>query len=413
MMEQAGSDAVRALMARGVVVPSPCQVQVDATVRPERIAPGVVLHPGVRLTGRDTSIGPGSQIGREGPAVLEDCQLGHDVSFGGGYASGSVLLDGAGMGAGAHLRPGTLLEEQASGAHTVGLKQTILLSYVTLGSLVNFCDVLMAGGTSRRHHSEVGSSYVHFNFTPHGDKATASLVGDVPGGVLLDQAPIFLGGQGGLVGPARIAYGVTLAAGAVRRKDALAADHLYLGDAPKKTSKPAAYPRGRYGLMERLVLNNLRYIGNIQALRLWYRTARPRTLDGDPFRAACRAGALVQLDAVWAERVKRLDELVGKLDASIALLERDEDAVRVAESLRQQRFVREQWPRWRDGLQQEPDETTAAAERDRFLAEWEAPSAAGHTEAVAGLSAGAKASVRTWLQAVVDAHVALWPAPEM
>ena len=30
---------------------------------------------------------------------------------------------------------------------------------------------------------------------------TASLIGDVPGGVMLNRRPIFLGGQGGLVGP--------------------------------------------------------------------------------------------------------------------------------------------------------------------------------------------------------------------
>ena len=30
----------------------------------------------------------------------------------------------------------------------------------------------MAGGTSRKDHSEVGSSYIHFNFTPDGDKTT-------------------------------------------------------------------------------------------------------------------------------------------------------------------------------------------------------------------------------------------------
>ncbi len=77
------------------------------------------------------------------------------------------------MGLGAHVREGCLLEEEASGAHCVGLKQTILLPFVTLGSLVNFCDCLMAGGTSREDHSEVGSSYIHFNYTPDGDKTHA------------------------------------------------------------------------------------------------------------------------------------------------------------------------------------------------------------------------------------------------
>jgi UDP-N-acetylglucosamine/UDP-N-acetylgalactosamine diphosphorylase len=90
------------------------------------------------------------------------------------------------------------LEEEASGAHAVGLKQTIFLPFVTAGSLINFCDALIAGGTSRKDHSEIGSSYIHFNYTPHQDKATPSLIGDVPHGVMLDQPAIFLGGQGGL-----------------------------------------------------------------------------------------------------------------------------------------------------------------------------------------------------------------------
>ena len=126
------------------------------------------------------------------------------------------------MGLGAHLRAGCILEEQASGAHCVGLKQTILFPFVTLGSLINFCDILMTGGTSRKNHSEVGSSYIHFNFTPwgkSGDKATPSLVGDVVEGVFLDRKRIFLGGSGGMVGPCRVGYGSIAAAGQVLRRD--------------------------------------------------------------------------------------------------------------------------------------------------------------------------------------------------
>ena len=122
------------------------------------------------------------------------------------------------MGLGAQVREGCLLEEEANGAHCVGLKQTILFPFVTLGSLINFCDCLMAGGTSRKDHSEVGSSYIHFNYTPDGDKTTASLFGDVPRGVMLEPAAdlpgrpgrrgragaggLRHGGRGGL-GPAR------------------------------------------------------------------------------------------------------------------------------------------------------------------------------------------------------------------
>ena len=64
------------------------------------------------------------------------------------------------MGSGAQVRPGTILEEGAEMAHTVGLKQTIFFPFVVGGSLINFCDALMSGGKSRKVHSEIGSSFM-------------------------------------------------------------------------------------------------------------------------------------------------------------------------------------------------------------------------------------------------------------
>ena len=51
------------------------------------------------------------------------------VALKGGYFSGATFLDGANMGSAAHVRPGTLLEEEAGGAHAVGFKQTLFLPY--------------------------------------------------------------------------------------------------------------------------------------------------------------------------------------------------------------------------------------------------------------------------------------------
>jgi len=79
----------------------------------------------------------------------------------------------------------------------------------------NFCDLLIAGGHDRKNHSEVGSSYIHFNYTPHQDKATPSLLGDVPRVVLLNQPPISLADRCGLVGPCRIGFGASSPAGLV------------------------------------------------------------------------------------------------------------------------------------------------------------------------------------------------------
>jgi UDP-N-acetylglucosamine/UDP-N-acetylgalactosamine diphosphorylase len=211
--------------------------------------------------------------------TIKDCYVGPDVALKGGYFSGAVFLRKASCGLGSHVRQGTILEEEASIAHTVGTKQTILFPFVTLGSLINFCDCLMAGGTSRKNHSEVGSSYIHFNFTPNHDKATPSLLGDVPKGVMLNQSPIFLGGQGGLVGPCRIAYGTVLAAGTICRNDQLVEDYLVFGE--KAHSGKIPYITGIYHGLKRILTNNIIYIGNLYALRQWYAQVRGKFIGDD------------------------------------------------------------------------------------------------------------------------------------
>src|SRR5690606_39713722 len=115
------------LMARGVQIIDPRQTVVAPEVRVERIHAGAVLHPGTRLLGARTFLGPGAELGREGPVVAVDCVLGEKARIDGGYACGAVLLRGASAGSAAHLREKTLLEEEASTAHAVGLKHTIVL----------------------------------------------------------------------------------------------------------------------------------------------------------------------------------------------------------------------------------------------------------------------------------------------
>lgn len=293
-------------------------VQVGDEVDCSKIAADTILHAGCRIQGSETSIGPGCVIGNEAPVVLDNCQLGRGVALKGGCFSGATFFDGANLGSGAHVRAGTILEEEANGAHTVGLKQTVFLPFVTAGSLINFCDAFMAGGTSRKDHSEIGSSYIHFNFTPHQDKATASLLGDVPNGVFLNKKPIFLGGQGGLVGPAQIAYGSVIAAGGVCRQDITEENQLLIPAVP--TSGTRAYEAGVYTKAGRLIKNNLIYIGNILALREWYRHVRPLFVR-DEFDRAVLVGGLKNLELILKERIRRLGELAAKFEYSFQWLE--------------------------------------------------------------------------------------------
>lgn len=284
-------------------------------VNPDAIAADAQIFPGCRLSGADLSIGPGCIIGAEGPATVINCQLGKNVQLSGGYFENATFLDGFSAGNGAHVRPGCLFEEGASIAHTVGVKQTVFMPWVTSGSLVNFCDALMAGGTGRKNHSEIGSSYIHFNFTPRQDKATPSLIGDVPHGVLLCNDPIFLGGQGGLVGPRRLAYGTIIPAGQVWREDVLDPNRM-VGQAARleRTSKP--YDVRHFPDMTTVIKNNLTYIGNLLALDTWYRGVRQFFMQDDRFQQACYRGALQRLSEMFKERVTRLEDLATKIAES-------------------------------------------------------------------------------------------------
>jgi UDP-N-acetylglucosamine/UDP-N-acetylgalactosamine diphosphorylase len=401
-----GSKILYALIERGVVVLSPASVEIEDSVVPERIAPGVVIHAGCRIRGSETSMGPGCIVGAEAAATVENCQLGREVFLGGGYFSGATFLDRSRMGSGAHVRAGTLLEEEASGAHTVGLKQTIFLPFVRAGSLINFCDCLMAGGTSRSNHSEIGSSYIHFNYTPRQDKATASLIGDVPRGVLLNQPPIFLGGQGGLVGPSRIAYGTLIAAGTICRQDMLIENQIY-APPPGVLQEAQKNLPGLYRGVDRIVSNNLLYIGNLHALKCWYRYARRRFMSGDAYTASCWSGAVDRIESAIRERVRRLGELAQKMPHSLEL-SLSEGVSERRFRLGQEKLLR-QWPEMERALAVSPSEDVGAAERDIFLAHWNAlDPGKPYLEAVAKLNAKSRTAASAWLQAIVDSAAAVW-----
>lgn len=302
---------VQQLIDKGVRISSPESIEIGDDVDPDRISgDNVVIHAGCRIFGRSTLILQGARLGYEGPVTVVDCQIGPNVRLNGGFFKDAVFLSGASAGSGAHVREGTIFEEEAGIAHTVGLKQTILFPFVTLGSLINFCDCLMAGGTDRKNHSEVGSSYIHFNFTPNQDKATASLMGDVPRGVMLNQSPIFLGGQGGLVGPCRLEYGTVIAAGTVNRKDELRPGRLIFGGGGRGGN--VSFAAGQYHGLKRIMTNNIIYIANLIALGQWYEQVRRLFVSND-FPQALLAGLHEKWHVAVEERIERLGELMQKI----------------------------------------------------------------------------------------------------
>ncbi len=396
-MKNPNNNKTKILIEKGVRIPNPESVEIGDEVDTEKISGnGVTIYTGCKIFGSSTLILQGSDIGYEGPVTIENCHIGPKVKLKGGLFKQSVFLNNVSMGLGSHIREGTILEEEASVAHTVALKQAILFPFVTLGSLINFCDCFMSGGTDRKNHSEVGSSYIHFNYTPNQDKATASLLGDVPNGVMLNQNPIFLGGQGGLIGPCRLAFGTTIAAGTINRKDELNSGRLIFGGPGKGGSIP--FTPGVYRSEKRVVINNIIYIANLMALMQWYNHVRSIFISQD-FPQPLLDGLKEKLNMAIEERIKRLGELCLKIpDPGIA----KETSERL---MRQKNELREIWPEMEDAFKTNINREGDLSIRDLFLERINRgikKSGRDYIPVIKGLSVENVRQGTKWLQGIVD-----------
>jgi bifunctional UDP-N-acetylglucosamine pyrophosphorylase/glucosamine-1-phosphate N-acetyltransferase len=353
------------LMEKGVKIPNPRSVEIGPEVNIDKISgDGVVIYSGCKIFGSSTLILKGAILGFEGPVTINNCQVGPQVELKSGFFKDAVFLKKVSMGSGAHVREGTILEEESSVAHMVGLKQTILFPFVTLGSLINFCDCLMSGGTSRKDHSEVGSSYIHFNYTPNQDKATPSLIGDVPRGVMLNQKPIFLGGQGGLVGPVRLEFGTITAAGTICRKDQLQPGHLVFEGKPKHGNIPFTF--GMYPGIKRIVFNNIVYIANLIALKQWYDHVRSQFISND-FPELLLDALKEKLAIAVGERIGRLKALNQKMPASIEVYQKIAKINASSLILQQKKEFYNNWTEIEDQFMSSTNKDVKEELRDMFL----------------------------------------------
>jgi UDP-N-acetylglucosamine/UDP-N-acetylgalactosamine diphosphorylase len=390
------------LMNRGVRIPAPCSVEIGKEIDIERIAgDGVVFHSGAKIYGEKTLIASGTELGYESPVSLTNCQTGCRVKLKGGTFKESIFLNDVNISSGAQIREGCILEEEASGGHNVGLKQTILFPFVTLGSLINFCDCLMAGGTSRKNHSEVGSSYVHFNYTPNQDKATASLVGDVPKGVMLNQPPIFLGGQGGLVGPARVGYGTVIAAGTIFRGDCPEGKRILRGGGSEAIE--SEFHPGFYRNVERKIYNNIYYLANLLALRQWYVFVRKSFFRSMEFGPELYEGVIEKIDMAIEERIKRFEIFSGKMEKSIESTERILSGDEKNALIDRKRKFLERWPTIKKCFTEGREENIAPEIRDLFLKAVESEKdGKDYIGTIQSLRAHDTLLGTKWLRAIVD-----------
>ena len=390
--DEAGNhERVARLRGRGVEVWGPERVYIAADVVLENIEPGAAIHQAT-VAGASTFIGKGTRIGLSGHALIRDCQIGRNVSLGAGTYEGATILDGTSIRGFAEIRPGTLLEEDVEAAHNVAFKNTVLTATMVTGSLINYCDVFMSGGRSRTLHSEVGSGVVHFNFDPRGDKYS-SLVGDVRG-VLLRSAPIFVGGQCGLVAPLHVDFGAVIAAGSVVRGD-VGPERVKFEGAGKDEKE--GFDREIYARLRRKFLTTARVVGNLRALAAWYRHVRLPFADS--YQKPLYESAIEQTRIHVAERVRRVTAILAKLERSIEKSGATGDASLIA-CQDEHRLLLRRHNEVVACLESEPMTEPLPA---KLVRQYEnLRGAAPHLDAVRGLDDANVAAAAKWLKGIAD-----------
>lgn len=385
--DDAGNRArVAFLQSRGVDVWGPERVYVGEDVDLGAIEPGSVIRHAT-LSGPSLSIANGATIGSSGHAEVDDCQVGKNVELGSGLYQQATFLDSVRVRGFAEIRPGTLLEEQAEAAHNVALKNTTFTSCCIAGSLINFCDLFLSGGRSRREHTEIGSGAIHFNFDPYGDK-WGSLIGGIRG-VLLRSDPVFIGGNSGLVGPLEIGFGAVTAAGSIIRKDVadntLAADH-------RSTLRRRRFDLSAYGRLRGKFLLTAKMIATLHALDTWYHLVR--IPNADLAERQLYKAARTRIHTQTAERIARLGRIVEKLAAELG-----QESVPKATAADHRALV-EGWKTMRKVLEASGEQEDPPQE---FLDPYRRAreGGLGHVEAVHAAHAGAPLA-GWWLDGLVD-----------
>ena len=381
------------LSDRGVNVWGSDRVYIGDEVPLESIEPGATIYQAT-ITGEKTYVGKDASIGRSGHARVHDCQIGRDCEIGAGTYDGATLLEGATVRGFAELRPGTLLEEEVEAAHSVAFKNTVLTATCVTGSLINYCDLFMSGGKSRSDHTEVGSGVVHFNFDPRQDK-WGSLLGDVRG-VLLRSAPVFVGGQVGLVAPIHVDFGAVVAAGSIVRHDVgPGCVHFEVA----RTQHIDGFDREIYTGLKRKILSTAKLVGNLWALSAWYAEVRAPFADSD--QAVLYEAAREQIQRHIDERVKRIGKVIGKLPRS---LEKSHATMRAELRAEHEMLIEEQ-----SHIEGALIRPSSAATPESFLQEYElARKTKNHLESIRAISDERAEMAANWL---AELAAAPWPPP--
>lgn len=418
------SNEIRKLQENGVNVPDLDSVKISRDVQLEHISPGCTLYPFVRITGSKTQIHSGTEIGTRGSVTLENSWIGENTIvgnlgpvtlidtvvgpksiLGSGVAEQAVFLGKETMindfttGYGFRVRKGSLYEEDASSAQHTDTKMTILFPWATLGSDINFCDVLLAGGTGPElgSFSEVGSGTIHFNYSIRGDKATASLFGDVANGVFLDQERLFIGGNNSLLGPIKADFGAMTAAGA--RINGTLSQGLNFGHAlPKGTID---YDSGVFTGATGIVNKQINVLAELTALCNWYKQVRIGCVAQSPEQKFLYQSGLSMIEFNFQERLSQLNRYVGALENSIRIGEKNKQVS--SKEISEQKHLLTHWPKIQTEFEKRGNfELKIPDSLRNEIALLLDEGTASYTEIIKGLSKAGKQAGKTWLTGIVE-----------
>ncbi len=418
------SEQLRKFQEHGVIIPDLSSVRIGREVAMKKFAAGSTLHPFVRINGPNTEIHAGANIGLYGPVTLDNSWIGEnsvvgslgavtlkntvvgpESIIGSGVAEQAVLLgkettvNDFSTGYGFRIRKGSLYEEDASSAQHTDTKMTVLFPWTTLGSNINFCDVLLAGGTGPEpgYFSEVGSGTIHFNFSIRGDKATASLFGDVSSGVFLDQQRLFIGGNNSLLGPIQADFGAMTAAD-VRINGSFSAG-LNFGHSLAK-GKIDYDPRIFLGAMG-IVRKQVNVLAELTALFHWYQQIRIACVAQTPQQKFIYESGLEMVELNHQERLSQLQRFVDAVDNSLSLAFKTETVSK--KEIAEQEHLLQCWPDIQNKLAAPASfELTAPNSLLNNIAEQQAQGKVVYTKLVQNLSQEGKQSGKQWLKSIAE-----------
>jgi bifunctional UDP-N-acetylglucosamine pyrophosphorylase/glucosamine-1-phosphate N-acetyltransferase len=182
-------------MERGVTLIDPASITIDDTVE---LQPDVIIEPQTHLRGQ-TAIASGSRIGPG--SLIENSQIGKNVTVLYSVVSDSVVKDGTRIGPYSHLRGHVEVGESCRLGNFVELKNT------TLGDRTNVAHLSYLGDTTTGDRVNIGAGTITANYD--GVKKHRTKIGD----------RTKTGSNSVLVAPVTLGEDVNVAAGSIVTED--------------------------------------------------------------------------------------------------------------------------------------------------------------------------------------------------